>query len=129
MDYSTINFTLKGNVPSKKNSRNIVCFGRRPVSLPNNRYKEWHEEAEYQIVKQLENMTFETIKLCKQLAVVFYVNSRRKFDLSNKFESVADLLVDCKVLEDDNVYVVPDVRIIFGGVDKENPRAEIIIEL
>jgi hypothetical protein len=38
-----------------------------------------------------------------------------------------DLLVDCGIIEDDNWFVVPEVRAKFGGVDKDNSRAEITI--
>jgi hypothetical protein len=40
-----------------------------------------------------------------------------------------DLLVDAGIIDDDNWYVVPEVRFKFGGVDRLNPRAEITIEL
>lgn len=61
------------------------------------------------------------------ILAVFFPPDRRKADLSNKFESVADLLVDAGVLEDDNWFVCPSVTIELGEVDKENPRVEIEI--
>jgi len=38
-----------------------------------------------------------------------------------------DFLVDAGVLKDDNHIVVPNLNISFGGYDKENPRAEVVI--
>jgi hypothetical protein len=39
-----------------------------------------------------------------------------------------DLLVDGGVLEDDSWFVVPNLALEFGGVDKLNPRVEVEIE-
>lgn len=38
-----------------------------------------------------------------------------------------DLLVDAGILADDNWFVVPQLKLRFGGKDKINPRCEIII--
>ena len=63
------------------------------------------------------------------MAMTIFAKDKRRFDLSNRFESVADLLVDCGVLADDSVDVLPDVRMIYGGIDRTKPRAEIEIEI
>lgn len=44
---------------------------------------------------------------------------RRAGDLDNKFASIADLLVDAGIIEDDNWNVIRKQTLIFGGVDKE----------
>jgi Holliday junction resolvase RusA-like endonuclease len=49
-------------------------------------------------------------------------------DLTNKAESIMDLLVDAGVLQDDNWNVVPEVILRCKGIDRTNPRAEITIE-
>lgn len=38
-----------------------------------------------------------------------------------------DLLVDEKILKDDSWDCVPELRLLFGGIDKNNPRAEVFI--
>lgn len=38
-----------------------------------------------------------------------------------------DLLVDARVLLDDNMFNVPHLTMDFGGVDPKDPRAEIMI--
>ena len=63
----------------------------------------------------------------KRLEMILYASTKRKADLSNRFESIADLLVDAGIIEDDNYFVVPEVLMKFGGIDKTNPRAEITI--
>ena len=63
----------------------------------------------------------------KEIKAVFFAPDRRASDLSNKWESIADLLVDNMIIMDDNWYEVPRVVLMFGGVDKDNPRVEIEI--
>lgn len=110
--------TIKGRTPSKKNSRNIVCRGRFPMNLPSDRYVAWHKEALAQLVG------IEPIK-SEHLRITIYPPDARKADLTNKAESVMDTLVDAGILEDDNWFVVNEITLKFGGIDKENPRAEI----
>ena len=76
------------------------------------RLKDWHKVALSQLAGQ---------KPIKEnaLTITFFAGDNRKFDLSNKAESVMDLLVDAGLLEDDNYSVVSDLHLKFGGVDKE----------
>lgn len=114
--------TLKGDVPSKKNSKQIFfnrATGRRFISTSDS-YKAWHKEASSQL--RAERRYFDYVN---KLKVVFYSSNRRHFDLSNKFESIADLLVDNKILLDDNYNVLPKVELEYAGIDKDNPRVEI----
>ena len=66
--------------------------------------------------------------LCFQYMTI-YPPDRRKADLTNKAESIADLLVDNGFLADDNWTVVPKVVLTFGGVDRENPRAVVVLRI
>ena len=38
-----------------------------------------------------------------------------------------DLLVDAGVIEDDNWFIIPEISLKFGGIDRQNPRCEISI--
>lgn len=119
-----IKIIIKGRTPSKKNSKTMVCKGNRPILLPSNNYSKWHKDASLQIKQQ----NIQSIKgRIDKVVATFYAPDNRKFDLSNKFESIADLLVDNGIIEDDNYNIIPDVHMIFGGVDKTNPRVEIIL--
>jgi Holliday junction resolvase RusA-like endonuclease len=111
--------TILGRIPSKKNSKQIVCRGRFPQVLPSQRYKEWHESAGWQI------KSMQPVKDFAQIIIKFYAPDKRKTDLTNKAESIMDLFVDMGKIEDDNWFVCKDIRLIFGGVDVKNPRAEI----
>lgn len=51
----------------------------------------------------------------------------RKTDLSNKVESINDLLVKFWLFEDDNREIITELNIRCGGIDKDNPRCEVRI--
>ena len=118
-------FTIKGRIPSKKNSRIIVCRGKYPLSLPSKKYTEWHKDAGEQLIKQVID-PIHIVEECK-ITLTLFAPDKRKADLTNKAESVMDLLVDYGIIEDDNWFVVGSLQLVFGGVDRENPRVEIII--
>lgn len=63
----------------------------------------------------------------EQVILTFYPSNNRRCDLTNKAESIMDLLVDTGVLTDDNWHLVKSLRLEMGGVDKVNPRVEIVI--
>lgn len=56
----------------------------------------------------------------------------RAFDIGNVGSIVQkftdDALVELGVIKDDNHKIIPEVVYRFGGVDKEHPRAELVIE-
>jgi hypothetical protein len=113
--------TIAGDTPSKKNSRRLFVRGNRPVNLPSEHYEAWHDSA----VRELVLAKYPAFETPCQLQITIYPKTRRKADLTNKAESIMDLLVDCFLLPDDNWEVVTGVLLRFGGVDRVNPRAEI----
>lgn len=109
---------IYGEVPSKKNTRIPVRRGSYTFMIPGKTYQAWHALAKPQVPR--------TVVPCPTaISLTFYAKTKRKADLTNRAESVMDLLVDCGVLEDDNYFAVPKVTLIFGGVDSQNPRVEI----
>lgn len=110
--------TIYGSTPSLKNSKIMVCRGRIPVLLPSSKYTTWHKGA----LAQLKGI--EPIKSNK-LKLTFYAQDNRKFDLTNKAESIMDTLVDGGLIEDDNYSIISELVLSFGGVDKNNARCEI----
>lgn len=89
------------------------------IFLTSTRHRKWIVEAAKQIegIQPIPGVQFATL--------TFYPSTRRRSDLTNKAESIMDLLVDAGILEDDNWFVVPKVTLLFGGIDKDNPRVEI----
>jgi len=117
---SIINLVVHGKTPSKKNSRRIIHVHGRIMVMPSIPYREWHKTA------LLELKNAHTLNgTCEVVHLTFYAENKRKFDLSNKAESIMDLLVDAGIIEDDNYSIVPKLILEYGGQDKENPRCEI----
>lgn len=111
--------TLYGRVPSKKNGKIMICRGARPILISTPQFAAWHEEQLWALKKH--KVRYESCKV----VLTFYAPDNRAADLSNKAESVMDLLVDSGILKDDNWFVVNQLTLVFGGVDKKNPRVEI----
>lgn len=111
--------TLLGRIPSKKNSKDFFYRGGRPILLPNKRYKEWHEEQSWAL------KAYKNVRTTGKVLAEFWMPDNRKTDLSNKWESVGDLLVDCGILEDDSWQIIPEIQLISRGVDKLKPRVVI----
>lgn len=65
------------------------------------------------------------------LVFTFYPPSKRRYDLTNVCGAVdkffCDALVTAGCIPDDDYKHVPDVRYLFGEVDKDNPRMQIEI--
>jgi Holliday junction resolvase RusA-like endonuclease len=120
---SEINIILKGRIPSKKNSKQIVCRGKYPLLLSSPAFKAWNEEQLWLLKAQKPLRPLENVKL----DIILYAPDKRPADLSNKVESIMDLLVEAEYIIDDNWFVVPELNLKFGGVDNDNPRAEITI--
>lgn len=109
---------IYGLTPSKKNSKIISCRGNRPCLFPSSKYTTWHKDA----LKQLSNIN----KIdSNELTITFYAGDNRKYDLTNKAESIMDTLVDAGLIEDDNYSIISKLHLHFGGVDKNNARCEI----
>ena len=115
---------LLGDVPSKKNSRITVRSTGR--SFPSKNYQQWEREHLKSVatIPQLASR-----KKQASIEVCIFPSTRRAADLTNKVESINDLLVKAGVFEDDNWFVLPGVFLRFKGVDKENPRVEIEIKM
>lgn len=94
------------------------------MNFPSKDYVAWHKQATDQLWGKIPK---EPIARA-EITIEIFAPDKRKSDLSNKIESIMDLLVDNKILIDDNWFVCPKINLKFGGVDKDNPRAEVDIE-
>lgn len=127
-----IQFTIKGNTPSKKNSKRVFCRGKYPVVLPSELHEKWHNAVlpELVIARQSQktvSLVRFPIEKVQCIVLTFFRSTKRKYDLTNSAESIMDLLVDAGILEDDNMEVVPKVILRHGDKDKDNPRCEVFI--
>lgn len=62
-----------------------------------------------------------------RVEIRIYFPDNRRADMSNKIESLMDLMVDCCLLIDDSWQHTGTVEMIPCGIDRDNPRAEITI--
>lgn len=131
-----VRIVILGEVPSKKNSKQLVTIKAKPpknpskkkwkpyrtIVLPSEHYQEWEKDA----LKQIQ-WADAPLPGGVRVEITIYASTRRLADLTNKAESILDALVKATVLTDDNWDVVPKVILDFGGVDRLQPRAEIVI--
>jgi Holliday junction resolvase RusA-like endonuclease len=109
---SCLNIKVEGNIPSKKNSKRIV-FSKsrnRPFLISQKNYLDWHTYA----LKTLKIERTEALGLQSTIRINLHISppNKRKYDLTNKAESVMDLLVDYGVIADDNAQVVPELLLL-----------------
>lgn len=116
-------FDLTGNIPSKKNSRSIYVKRGRVINTPSKNYKEWHEYAMW----QLKMLKVEALKPPYAIYVKFYMRDNRRTDLDNKFASIADLLQDAGIIEDDCWQKLTKITLEAGGIHKGYPKAHIVL--
>lgn len=119
---------ITGQTPSHKNSK-VMTLNRSTGKLfprNNDRYLSWKGVAEVEVLNQVRHRHRGTVGV----SMTFFVKDRRPRDLDNMAASVLDVLVSTGLVEDDNIFIVPDIRLTFGGINKSKPRVEIeILEL
>lgn len=109
-------FGIVGRIPSKKNSKRIMRGrGGQPFIGCSKDYAKWQKENLAQL-----KLEYGHPNNGKRFAVTieFTVGDRRAFDLTNKAESIMDLMVDAGVIDDDNFNVVPSVTLKYAGYEK-----------
>ena len=114
---------LRGRVPSKKNSKMVICRGKYPLVLPSKKYREWHKVASMQLIGCIPK---KPIEKC-EIEMRFFFPDNRRADQDNKAQSILDLFVDNGIIIDDKWQVVSDEHFIAEGIDRENPRVIIKI--
>ena len=121
-------FTLLGSIPSKKNSRTIFINKKtgKIGNIPSPRYQKWHREQSEALEGLFKGLP---ISVPIKITVDFYLIDKRRRDLSNMVESINDLLVDTMIIADDYWAIVAEQHTTFKGIDRENPRAIIHLEV
>lgn len=127
-----IKYIIKGDPRTKKNSLMIAGAGKRcPVCKKFD--KQWirqgkaHDEFSTVALWQLRPRPKEPISCPVNIKCLFYMQTRRRVDSLNLLAAIDDLLVDAKILADDNSQIVvahDGSRVLY---DKDNPRVEIFI--
>jgi len=115
-------FRLVGRISSKKNSR--ITDRRTGRSFPSKKYTEWHKEATAQTLDIIPDVPLTGIK---RVTLEFYHPDKRKYDLTNKVESIMDFMVDVGIIHDDNYVEVPELLLKSAGLDKKEPGCLVTI--
>lgn len=92
--------------------------------LPSEEYEAWHEEKMWELARNRPAEPFTHA----EIGIKLFPPDRIRGDLTNKAESVMDLLVDAGYLVDDNWFALAHVCLTFGAVDPKNPRAEVQLQ-
>ena len=111
-------------IPSKKNSKKIIVRWNRPFIISSDNYQKWQKEH-FILLKD-----YEKLKWPFKINIVFQWWDKRKADLTNKAESIMDLLVDVWIIEDDNYNIVNEINLKYLWYKKGEFETEIeILEL
>ena len=113
--------TIPIDPKTKKNSQQIITVNGRHIIVPSSAYKKYERQA----IKYFPEA--ETIDKPVNVKCLFYMQTKRKVDLSNLISAVSDILVAGKILADDNSSIIVGYDGSRVFYDKENPRTEIYI--
>lgn len=130
-----VRFVFEGLIPSKKNGTDRIARyikGKvRVLQVPSKNYREWNQTILGDLMgfrATLRNrlglkLPFETIQ---KIDVTFIYGTLGRNDNHNKFESIADTLVDAEIVTDDSYtnFLETSMR---GRYEKNKPGA--IIDL
>lgn len=110
---------------SKKNSQQLIYNSKtkKPMIIQSKLYKQFEKDCGYFLKRYKINIDYPINLKC-----LFYVKDKRKRDLTNLENAIADILVKYQVLEDDNYNIIAGwdgSRIIYRP--KQEP--ETIIEI
>ena len=114
--------TMLGNPVTKKNHGQIIMCKGRPIMLPSKPYVEYERKCK-QYIRQIEK----PIDYPINLRCTYYMETKRKTDLTNLLQATCDILVKYGILQDDNYSIVSSFDGTRALYDKENPRVEIEI--
>lgn len=111
---------------TKKNSQQILTNHRtgKPFIAPSRQYKKYEQAAMWYLTPKPKA----PLSGSYNIRLLFYMPTRRKVDKTNLESAIMDVLVDAKILADDNRNIVAATDGTRVYYDKENPRTEIYIE-
>lgn len=120
---------INGRIPSKKNSKEVSILktgvkSKSRVKVKSSpQFYEWHNLA----VEQVSKYPRCELKKTKSISILIFFPDKHRADLTNKAESIMDLLVDCGIIKDDSWDVVGELR-LSGKLRKGFGGAEVIID-
>lgn len=119
-------FYIDGEVPSKKNANKFNTKTCRVYKTKH--YQQWHDVARLQVQSQMQKQNISSpINEPVKLSVIFVHGDLARRDSDNATSSILDLLMDCKIIEDDNWKIIRELHIRNGYV-KGQARCKVEIE-
>lgn len=109
---------------TKKNSQQIMKAGNKRWIGPSKAALAFERQCAWWIKDCYRQKISEPVNV----RVRFFVESKRKVDLTNLLESIDDVLVKYGVLSDDNANIIAGHDGSRVYVDRATPRLEILIE-
>jgi Holliday junction resolvase RusA-like endonuclease len=120
-----IEIVIPLNPITKKNHQQI--FTNRATGKPfittSPQYKQYLKDCGYFMKRPDKPIDYPV-----NIKAVYYMQTKRKVDITNLHEALHDILVHYEVIEDDNSAIVSGTdgsRVLY---DKDNPRTEIEIQ-
>lgn len=107
---------------TKKNHGQIIMCKGHPIMLPSKQYIEYEKKC-----KQYMPILESPIDYPINLKCTFYLETRRKCDLTNLLQAICDILVKYNVIIDDNYTIIASLDGTNAIYDKDNPKT--IIEI
>lgn len=114
--------TIPFNAVTKKNHSQVVMIKGHPIVLPSKPYQEYEKKCKEYMPKLDMPINYPITLKC-----VYYMQTKRKCDITNLLQATCDILVKYKILEDDNYTIVASTDGTRVYYDKESPRTEIEI--
>lgn len=112
---------IQGQPRTKKNSSQIAFKGNKRVILPSKAFQAYEKVALMQLAR-VQAVPGPVSVLCR-----YYLQDRAHWpDLVGLLQATSDILQAAKVIDDDKYIVNYDGSMI-AGLDKNNPRVEIVI--
>lgn len=110
---------------SKKNSQRIIYnkYTNKPMIIQSELYKQFENECALFLNRYREKIDYPINIKC-----TFFVNDKKRRDLTNLENAIADILVKYEVIKDDNYNIISGwdgSRIIY----RKDKEPEIIIEI
>jgi Holliday junction resolvase RusA-like endonuclease len=118
-----ISIFVSGRIPAKKNQK--VFNKARTHIFPSGKHAKWEKQAVMEVAQQMNQPA--PLEETFLVELTFNMPCRRRTDLTNKAESVMDLLVKCGVLKDDCWQVVP--RLVLSGMREEEEKVGCLVEI
>lgn len=116
-----VKFTIPIAPVTKKNHQRIVKAGKRLMIIQSEQYIKYENDCQFFVPRIM------AIDKPVNVKAIYYMPTRRKVDLTNLHEALHDVLVNCRVLLDDNSSIIVSTDGSRVRYDKNSPRTEVEI--